>query len=194
MSMVKTVYIYNVDGETNSEATCDVIKNADGKLFVDCVNTKGVPFVEAGADFSIDKVGDITVPDTPMLEKFIYSVPGVENILEMPLKTAQLTRFNSGAFVLGMAINHSIVDGQSAMEFVNSWAETARGVSQTIPPVLDNSVFTSRKPSTLNKNPTEKLNLIDITDVSNLESLYQKENTIYKSFGFEKNRLTSLKK
>ncbi|KAJ0087388.1 hypothetical protein Patl1_07313 [Pistacia atlantica] len=80
------------------------------------------------------------------------------------------------------------------MEFVNSWAETARGVSLTIPPVLDNSVFTSRKPSTLSKNPTEKLNLIDMTDVSNLESLYQKENTIFKSFGFEKNRLTSLKK
>lgn len=112
VAMMKTIYIYNLDGKTSSEAACDVIKqalskvlvyyyplagrlklNSDGKLFVECIDTEGVPFVEAIANFSIVELGDIIVPDTPKLEKFIYEVPGVENILEMPLMTVQARKY-----------------------------------------------------------------------------------------------------
>ncbi|KAJ0111000.1 hypothetical protein Patl1_01838 [Pistacia atlantica] len=213
VAMMKTIYIYNLDGKTSSEAACDVIKqalskvlvyyyplagrlksNSDGKLFVECIDTEGVPFVEAIANFSIVELGDITVPDTPKFEKFIYEVPGVENILEMPLMTVQVTRFKCGGFALGLTMNHCVADGKAGMEFVNSWAEIARGVPLTTPPVLDNSMFMSGKRSPLDKSPTEKFNIVDISDVSNLESQYQKENTVYKSFSFDQNKLAELKK
>ena len=53
----------------------------------------------------------------------------------------QVTRFKCGGFALGLAMNHCMFDGIGAMEFVNSWAETARGVAElTVPPFLDRGV------------------------------------------------------
>lgn len=106
----------------------------------------------------------------------------------------QVTRFKYGGFALGLIINHCVSDGKSAMEFVCSWAETARGLPLSTPPVIDNSMFMSNKLSPQVKNPTEKFNIVEISDVSNLESQYQKENMVYKSFSFDPNKLAELKK
>lgn len=113
IKMMKTVYIYKLDGKISGEEACDLIKQAlakvlvhyyplagrlrrssSGNLFVECNNSiNGVPFVEAVADCEIETLGDITVPDTAMLENLVYDVPGVENILEMPLMTVQVQIF-----------------------------------------------------------------------------------------------------
>lgn len=112
VSMMKTVYMYKLDGKKSSgKEACDVIKQAlakvlvhyyplagrlrrsfNGNLFVECNSDgiNGVPFVEAEADGEIETLGDITVPNTAMLEKLVYDVPGDGNILEMPLMTAQV--------------------------------------------------------------------------------------------------------
>ncbi|KAJ6873953.1 hypothetical protein NC651_032713 [Populus alba x Populus x berolinensis] len=45
-----------------------------------------------------------------------------------------------------MSINHCMADGISAMEFIKSWAETARGMPLTTKPVLDRSILRSRQP------------------------------------------------
>jgi omega-hydroxypalmitate O-feruloyl transferase len=57
-----------------------------------------------------------------------------------------VTKFKCGGFVLGLAINHCMFDGVGAMQFVNSWGETARGLPLSLPPALDRSVLRARDP------------------------------------------------
>uniref|UniRef100_A0A0D3EY21 Uncharacterized protein n=1 Tax=Oryza barthii TaxID=65489 RepID=A0A0D3EY21_9ORYZ len=81
-------------------------------------------------------LGDITRPDPAVLGELVYSVPGAKNV----------TKFKCGGFVLGLAINHCMFDGVGAMQFVNSWGETARGVPLSVPPALDRAVLRARDP------------------------------------------------
>ncbi|KAF3575292.1 hypothetical protein F2Q69_00062414 [Brassica cretica] len=89
-----------------------------GKLTVNYTE-EGVVFLEAETNCKMDEIGDITKPDLETLEKLVYDVVDTKNILEVPPVTAQ------GMF-----------DGIGAMEFVNSWAQVARGLS-LITPYLD---------------------------------------------------------
>ncbi|XP_034701380.1 omega-hydroxypalmitate O-feruloyl transferase-like [Vitis riparia] len=208
--IIQTVYCFKQDGMNSSKNVANVIKQAlakvlvhfyplagkltispDGKLIVECSND-GVPFVEAVADCSMDVLGDIsTIPDPAMLGELVHTVPEAKNILEMPLLTAQVTRFKCGGFVLGMTINHCMTDGISAMEFVNSWAETARGISLSVPPFVDRSILRSRQPPKINYDHKE---FMEIKDKSNMERLYQEEQMVYKSFHFDQEKLGRLKK
>ncbi|CAK9147387.1 unnamed protein product [Ilex paraguariensis] len=103
----------------------------------------------------------------------------------------QVTRFKCGGFVLGMTINHCLTDGITAMGFVNSWAETARGISPSTPPFLDRSILTSRQPPNI-KFPHEEF--LEIKDISNMVSLYQQDQMVFKSFDFDPEKLARLKK
>ncbi|KAJ4953319.1 hypothetical protein NE237_030151 [Protea cynaroides] len=209
-SIIQTFYCFKADeSKKSSETVSEVIKEAlakvlvhfyplagsltissEGKLTVQCTN-KGVPFVEAVADCEIEALGDITVPDPLTLGKLVYTVGGAENILEMPLLTAQVTRFKCGGFVLGMALNHCLVDGIAAMEFVNSWAETARGLPLTVPPFLDRKILRSRQPPKIEFTHDE---FKQINDASDMVTLYQEEQMLHKSFLFYPDKLASLKK
>ncbi|XP_042492297.1 omega-hydroxypalmitate O-feruloyl transferase-like isoform X3 [Macadamia integrifolia] len=210
-TIIQTFYCFKAEDENkkSSETISEVIKEAlakvlvhyyplagsltissEGKLIVKCTN-KGVPFVEAFADCEIEALGDITVPDPLTLGKLVYTVSGAESILEMPLLTAQVTRFKCGGFVLGMTINHCMVDGITAMEFVNSWAETARGLPFTVPPFLDRSILRSRQPPKIEFTHNE---FKEINDVSNMATLFQEEQILYRSFFFDPEKLTHLKK
>lgn len=51
---------------------------------------EGVVFVEADAACDLADVGDLTKPDPAALGQLVYSVPGANNILEMPPMTAQV--------------------------------------------------------------------------------------------------------
>ncbi|XP_059661244.1 omega-hydroxypalmitate O-feruloyl transferase-like [Cornus florida] len=207
--IIQTVYCFKPDVNKSSEAVGEVIKralakvlvhfyplagsltlSANGKLIVKCTN-QGVPFVEAVANSDMEVLGDVTIPDPAMLGQLVHTVPGAKNVLEMPLLTVQVTRFKCGGFVLGMTINHCMTDGISAMEFVNSWAETARGISLTIPPFLDRSIQGSRQPPKIKYTHDE---FLEITDASNMTSLYQEEQLMYKSFEFDPVKLAMLKK
>lgn len=161
--IVQTVYCFKVTG-VGSGGACDVLRESlgkmlvpyyplagrlmisgEGKLVVDCTG-EGAVFVEAEADCAMSEIGDITEPDPSVLGKLVYSVPGAKNILEMPLLAAQVTKFKCGGFVLGLAINHCMFDGVGAMQFVNSWGETARGVRISLPPALDRAILRARDP------------------------------------------------
>ncbi|TVU34578.1 hypothetical protein EJB05_16415 [Eragrostis curvula] len=159
--IVQTVYCFRAVG---NDRACDVLRESlakvlvpyyplagrltisgDGKLVVDCTGD-GAVFVEAEADCAMADIGDVTEPDPSVLGRLVYSVPGAKNILEMPLLAAQVTKFKCGGFVLGLAINHCMFDGVGAMQFVNSWGETARGLPLSLPPVLDRAVLRARDP------------------------------------------------
>lgn len=207
--IVQTVYFFEANPEKASEDPVKTIKEAlkkvlvhyypiagrigispEGKLNVHC-NDEGVVFVEAEADASVSSLGDITKPDQSRLGKLVYQVPGARNILEMPPVTVQVTKFQCGGFVLGLAMNHCMYDGIGAMEFVNSWAETARGVPLSTPPLVDRSLLKARVPPQINYPHNE---FLQIEDLSQKQDLLLGEDLVFKSFCFSPESLERLKK
>ncbi|KAF5957285.1 hypothetical protein HYC85_004510 [Camellia sinensis] len=160
----------------------------EGKLIVDC-NGEGAVFVEAEANCDIEEIGDNTKPDPVTLGKLVYDIPGAKNILEMPPLVAQVTKFKCGGFVLGLCMNHCMFDGLGAMEFVNSWGETARGLPLMVPPFLDRSILKARNPPKIEFPHHE---FAEIEDKSDTATLY-KEEMLYRSFCFDSEKLETLK-
>lgn len=204
--IVKTIYCFKCDDNGNERAG-EVIKSAlekvlvhyyplagrltispEGKLIVDC-NGEGAVFIEAEADCNMEEIGDITKPDPVSLGKLVYDVPHAKNLLEMPPLVAQVTKFNCGGFVLGLCMNHCMFDGLGAMEFVNSWAETARGLAISVPPFLDRTICRARNPPKI-QNPHHEFE--EITDFS-LTTELSNDEMLYKSFCFDPEMLQNLK-
>ncbi|CAL5373057.1 unnamed protein product [Camellia sinensis] len=204
--IVRTIYCFKSDKKGNEKAA-DVIKAAlsrvlvhyyplagrltispEGKLIVDC-NGEGAVFVEAEANCDIEEIGDNTKPDPVTLGKLVYDIPGAKNILEMPPLVAQVTKFKCGGFVLGLCMNHCMFDGLGAMEFVNSWGETARGLPLMVPPFLDRSILKARNPPKIEFPHHE---FAEIEDKSDTATLY-KEEMLYRSFCFDSEKLETLK-
>jgi len=80
-------------------------------------------------------------------------------------------------------------DGIGAMEFVNSWGETARGLSLNVPPYLDRTILKSRDPPKIEFKHEE---FDEIEDISGTGELYS-EKIEYRSFCFDPKRLEKLK-
>eukprot|EP00268_Persea_americana_P017334 TRINITY_DN18345_c0_g1_i3.p1 TRINITY_DN18345_c0_g1~~TRINITY_DN18345_c0_g1_i3.p1 ORF type:complete len:450 (+),score=99.13 TRINITY_DN18345_c0_g1_i3:116-1465(+) len=204
--IVRTVYCFKAEDKGNERAA-EVIKEAlgkvlvhyyplagrltissEGKLIVNCTG-EGAVFVEADANCTMEAIGDITKPDPYTLGKLVCNIPTAKNILETPPLVAQITRFKCGGFVLGLAMNHCMFDGLGAMEFVNSWGETARGLPLSVPPFIDRSILKSRE---LPKVEFPHHEFAEIKDVSNTSTLYQDE-MLYRSFCFDPEKLEKLK-
>ncbi|KAK2666098.1 hypothetical protein Ddye_004672 [Dipteronia dyeriana] len=204
--IVRTIYCFKSDDKGNEKAG-EVIKEAlkkvlvhyyplagrltissEGKLIINC-NGEGAVFVEAEANCSLEEIGDITKPDPEALGKLVYDIPGAKNILEMPPLVAQVTKFKCGGFVLGVCMNHCMFDGIGAMEFVNSWGETARGVPLNVPPFLDRGILKARNPP---KAEFLHREFAEIEDKSGTSDLY-KDEMLYRSFCFDTEKLEKIK-
>ncbi|KAK1683673.1 hypothetical protein QYE76_044521 [Lolium multiflorum] len=203
--IVQTVYCFKCPSGRGHEGAADALRAAlarvlvhyhplagrlgispEMKLTVECTG-EGAPFVEADAACDLADVGDLSTPDPAALGQLVYSVPGAKNILEMPPITAQVTRFKCGGFSLGLAMNHCMFDGLGAMEFVNSWAEMARGAAElTVPPFMDRTVLRARDPPVISFPHRE---FDEIADVSGMAALYGGQELIYRSFCFDPDRL-----
>lgn len=205
--IVRTVYCFKSD-EKGNENSAEVIKNAlkkvlvhyyplagrltissEGKLIVNCTG-EGAVFVEAEANCAMEEIGDITKPDPDTLGKLVYDIPGAKNILQMPPLVAQVTKFKCRGFVLGLCMNHCMFDGIGAMEFVNSWGETARGLPLSVPPFIDRSSLKSRNPPKIEHLHQE---FAEIEDKSNTNNLYKDEQMLYSSFCFDQEMLEKIK-
>lgn len=86
-------------------------------------------------------------------------------------------------------MNHCMFDGLGAMEFVNSWGETARGLPLNVPPFLDRSILKTRDSPKVEFSHCE---FAQIEDISNSNDLY-KEEMLYRSFCFDPEKLDQLK-
>ncbi|XP_021846198.2 omega-hydroxypalmitate O-feruloyl transferase-like [Spinacia oleracea] len=163
----------------------------EGKLIVDCTG-EGPIFVEAEANCSVLELVGIASADPIVLKNLVYEVPGATNIIETPIFTVQVTNFKCGAFAVGMAINHCMVDGISAMEFIKSWGEIARGLPLSVPPSLDRTILKTRDPP---KNEFLLLQkaFVEIEDISNTHELYEEEEMMYRVFPFNIEKLQRLK-
>ncbi|KAG6686175.1 hypothetical protein I3842_11G004200 [Carya illinoinensis] len=197
--VVRTVYCFKSEDKGNEDAV-KVIKdalskvlvhyyplagrlsvNSEGRLMVDCTG-EGAVFVEANADGTVEEIGDITKHDPVTLGKLVYdNIPAAKEILEIHPMLAQVTKFKCGGFVLGLCMSHCMFDGISAMEFVNSWGETARGLSLNIPPFLDRSILKSRNPPKIESQHHEFAKIEDISETSKV----YKEEMLYSSFSME---------
>ncbi|CAN1242244.1 Omega-hydroxypalmitate O-feruloyl transferase [Linum perenne] len=209
--IVRTIYCFKSPTRGN-EDSAEVIKDAlskvlvhyyplagrlaltpDMKLIVDCSAPQGAVFVEADADCDVSGIGDITKPDPVSLGKLVYDIPGALNILQIPPLVAQnmqVTRFKCGGFVIGLSMNHCMFDGIGAMEFVNSWGETARGKPLSVPPFLDRTILKARIPPKID-NPHHEF--AQIEDLSNIGKLYEEEDMLYRSFCFDPEKLQHVK-
>ncbi|CAO2831255.1 unnamed protein product [Amaranthus hypochondriacus] len=206
--IIRTIYCFK-SKEKGNELAAQVLKDAlskvlvhyyplagrltispQGKLIVNCDGeTDGAVFVEAEADCNMDEIGDSTKPDPVTLGKLVYEVPGVKSLLQTPLLVVQVTKFKCGGFSLGCCVNHCMVDGIAAMEFVNAWGATARGLALNTPPFLDRMILNARDPPKVEFKHQE---FDEIQDISGTNTLYT-EQMQYQSFSFDTNLLERLK-
>ena len=99
--------------------------------------------MEAYADAKLNDIGDFA--PTSVVEDLVPKIDYTTPIEEWPLFLAQLTRFSCGGICVGTAMSHTMVDGQSATNFINSWAKLARGcnLEDDEIPFLDQTVLKS---------------------------------------------------
>jgi len=83
-----------------------------------------------------------------------------------------------------------MVDGVSAMNFMNAWAEIARGEPLSLVPCHDRTVLKSRLPPRITGPYNE---FVHISDVSNMTALYEEQQFVQKSFHFDAEKLAILK-
>ncbi|AQK42234.1 omega-hydroxypalmitate O-feruloyl transferase [Zea mays] len=87
----------------------------------------------------------------------------------------------------GLAMNHCMFDDIGAMKFINSWAETGRGVAElTVSPFLDRNVLKARD-SPVHTFPHHEF--AEIPDISDTAALYGAQELQYRSFCFDPDQL-----
>ncbi|XVE49539.1 hypothetical protein DITRI_Ditri01bG0090800 [Diplodiscus trichospermus] len=118
----------------------------DGKMVVRCTEDQGVPFVEAVSNSTVEELGDLSRVDPAKLRKLVYYQAEVNSILDVPPLTVQITSFKCGGIVVGIALNHVVVDAKGLTDFVNYWAEITRGLPLSVDPYLDRSILSPRQP------------------------------------------------
>ncbi|KAF5806943.1 putative quinate O-hydroxycinnamoyltransferase [Helianthus annuus] len=157
----QTVYIYRPNGAANffdTKPMKDALSKAlvafypvggrlkedkNGRIEIDCQG-QGVLFVEAESDGVIDDYGDFA--PTPELAKLIPTVDYSQGIGSYPLLVLQVTFFKCGGVSLGVGMHHYVCDGTSALHFMNTWADMARGLDLTISPFIDRTLLRARDP------------------------------------------------
>ncbi|KAL8502091.1 hypothetical protein ACS0TY_021273 [Phlomoides rotata] len=107
-------------------------RREDNRLEINC-NGAGLLFVEAECDATVADFGDFT----PKVELRLIPAINMKNLV-------QLTRFKCGGVSLGVANEHHLSDGVSALHFFNSWADIARGQPIGIPPFFDRTLLAAR--------------------------------------------------
>ncbi|KAL8215827.1 hypothetical protein R6Q57_022664 [Mikania cordata] len=118
-------------------------RGEDGRHVIDCQG-QGALFQEVESDGMIDEFGDFA----PRVE-FMELIPVVDyswGIQSYPLLIVQVTYFKCGGVLLGVGLHHRVVDGSSAMHFMNTWSFMARGLDITLPPFIDRTLLCVQDP------------------------------------------------
>ncbi|KAK2365134.1 benzyl alcohol O-benzoyltransferase [Trifolium repens] len=72
---------------------------------------------------------------------------GSEQIIDRPIRLIQVTRFKCGGFMLSISWNHTIGDASGLKQFMDAWAEMARGAYQpSIQPIWRRELLMARNP------------------------------------------------
>ncbi|CAA7039443.1 unnamed protein product [Microthlaspi erraticum] len=142
----------------------------NGKLQVFFGEEQGALMVSANSLMALADLGDLTVPNPAWLP-LIFQHPGEEayKILEMPLLIAQVTFFTCGGFSLGIRLCHCMCDGFGAMQFLASWAATAKAgkLIADPEPVWDREAFKPRNPPMVKYQHLEYLPIEERSNLTN---------------------------
>ncbi|KAM7276155.1 hypothetical protein ACFE04_018021 [Oxalis oulophora] len=168
-------------------------ETANGKLEVFFGPNQGALMVEAHTNVSLSELGDLAVPNPAWLP-LIYRFPSEEHfqVLNMPLVIAQVTSFGCGGFSLGLRLCHCICDGFGAMQFLQSWAATAKSgrLVANPEPCWDREFFTPRNPPVVKYPHTE---FMRIDDESTLTTTLWNSKLVQKCYRISRNFQTKLK-
>ncbi|XP_061989049.1 alcohol acyl transferase 1 allele GSa-like [Rosa rugosa] len=160
------------------------------KLMVDC-NGKGVLFVGANADVTLEEIGDAILPPCPVLEDFLCNVLGSDGILGCPLLLVQVTILRCGGFIVAVRLNHTMCDGPGLIQFWNAVGEMVQGKSApSIPPVWEREVLNARDPPRITCTHHEYEEIIDEYSDKGSDAAVM----VQKSFYFGPNEIRALKK
>ena len=100
-------------------------------LYIEC-NDEGIHYVEAVAKCEL-----FEFLENPNLAEHIKFLPyELDDVNDSPADM-QVTSFNCGGIVIRLELSHKVADGASFFLFINNWAATARGASNTVTPQLD---------------------------------------------------------
>ncbi|KAI3889018.1 hypothetical protein MKX03_012451 [Papaver bracteatum] len=102
------------------------------------LNDKGMRFIEATADCSLDEVV-LFKPST--LSNFNPNERRLDELAHV-----QLTRFTCGSLVLSFSSSHIVADGASASQFVVAWSQSCRGLKIPPRPLYNRNIFVPRDP------------------------------------------------
>ncbi|XVF35580.1 hypothetical protein REPUB_Repub18cG0158200 [Reevesia pubescens] len=121
-------------------------RDGSGRLEIEC-NAEGVLWIEAETTSAIDDLGEF-VPSLK-LRQLVPTVDYSKDTSSYPLVMAQVTTFKCGGVSLGIGTHHTLADGTSCLHFINSWSDTARGLSQIrVVPIIDRTLLRARVPPT----------------------------------------------
>ncbi|KAJ8471667.1 hypothetical protein OPV22_026010 [Ensete ventricosum] len=115
----------------------------DGRLEIQCTG-EGVLFVVARSTCTLDVLSDFT-PSEEMRQLFVPSSDGNDSMCVM----VQVTFFECGGVCLGIATHHGVMDGISALHFINTWSDIARGAEGTVVVSHDRTLLRARTPPTV---------------------------------------------
>ncbi|KAF3449610.1 hypothetical protein FNV43_RR10341 [Rhamnella rubrinervis] len=137
------VYYYPLAGR--------LIEDDNKNLMVDC-NGRGVVFIEASADVTLQQLGPTIQPPFPYLDEVLYNVPGSDGILGCPLLLIQVTRLVCGGFILALRLNHAMCDAFGLCLFMNTLEEMAQGAqSPSVPPIWQRELLGARNPQRITR-------------------------------------------
>ncbi|KAG9456272.1 hypothetical protein H6P81_000780 [Aristolochia fimbriata] len=98
-----------------------IINSHSGKLDLFCDNSGAVLVQAAATQVKLSELGDLSHYNK-FYENLVYRPFFSGNFSDMPVVTAQVTRFGCGGFSLGVGISHSLFDGLATLEFLTAWA------------------------------------------------------------------------
>ncbi|XP_019181670.1 PREDICTED: agmatine coumaroyltransferase-2-like [Ipomoea nil] len=101
------------------------------------LNDKGVKFVEASSDVTLDKI--MPFKPSASLLNLHPSLNGVAELIQV-----QVTRFKCGSLVVGFTSQHLIADGHSTSDFLIAWGKMCRGIMIQPLPLHDRTIFVPR--------------------------------------------------
>ncbi|WRX33509.1 hypothetical protein QQP08_025996 [Theobroma cacao] len=134
---VNTVALYHI-----TRRNCD----ENGRLEITC-NEEGVLFIEAEtASVMDDLIQDFR--DSSEVSQLVPIVDYSGGISSCPLLLLLVAQFKCGGVCLGVGFQHTLGDGLSALHFINSWADTTRGLAPSITPHNDRTLLQARVPPT----------------------------------------------
>ncbi|KAG0487002.1 hypothetical protein HPP92_009097 [Vanilla planifolia] len=129
-------------------------------------NNKGVQFVGATSNLTLKELGDLTHPN-PSFKHLVPLIMGSKNLDDIPLFSIQVTRFSCGAFSVGFATNHSILDGKSAADMFLNLASICRGEDMKTHELnIDRSCIRARNPPQVKFQHTEYIKLAEPSHTS----------------------------